>query len=337
MKLTTKELAFLAKEFPEQTVIGLFSNINQTPDGTEEKSLTQKGVLTGGRLTAEAKAILEVVAGAKKCTRLIVKNSFIYVEKYTYKANGRLVLAENDAGDMVFTAAEDLTKAVLEIAELVGMSKLKTADIEVLAAADEIMTLLALIDISRKNALLTYVGQELPGSAISLAEIQNQLAAPAPNSLVQMLKINSNYIEPKAEAVCDILKKLAVRGCVGLKEDGYILTDQYDLFAKSFLIPETVVLIESFHINQDNEIVIAGALGLSAGINDLVSFLFDGGQIEISSLSAFQMLRIIENFMQCPEIVEEKDSRPPNGFCPNCGGKTGQNATFCPNCGAKLG
>ncbi|KJS84865.1 MAG: hypothetical protein JM58_10110 [Peptococcaceae bacterium BICA1-8] len=341
MKLTTKEITFLAKDFPKRTEISLFANINEALDGTEEKSLEEKGIYKGGTLTGEAKEILEIAANAKKCTRLILRDGFIYVEKYTYKVDDKIVMAENDGGEMLFSIPKNFNDTIYEISEYIGMSRIKTADIEVLLSNDEMLVLLAMVDIYRQKALLTYQGQEILGDTLTLTDISKQLEKPTPNSLVQMLKKNYKYTGPRKDKVKEIMESLIAKECA-IFQDGYLLTREYAIFAKNFLIPETIIMIENFNLNKNNEMMVAGGLGVCAGIKDNLTFVFGNNEIELASVSGFQMLQMIESFLKCPDIIEEPDIKeetpalPANKFCAECGAKIVPGAAFCPNCGSKV-
>lgn len=303
MKLTTKEITFLARDFTEKSAISLLANLNEALDGTEENSLREKGIYNLGKLTNQARELLDLVAKAKHSTRLILKDSYVFVEKYTYRIKNKIVLVENDGGEMVFSILDDFSKVLHEISEFTGMSMLKTVNIEVLLTKEETLVLLAMVDIYRKNALLSYAGQKIPPAAVWIKDILGQLNTPTQNSLVQMLKNNYRFPAPPASKTQGFLESLIAKGCVDFK-DGYSLTGEYEVFAKSFLIPDTILMTEVFNINQNNEVVVAGGLGVYAGIRDIAFFIFDDEAIELSSVSGRQMLQMVEKFLGCPDITE---------------------------------
>ena len=301
MKLTTKEISFLSEAFPEKNQIGLFSNIKVPLDGTEQMNLEEKGVYKAGQLTDSAKELLGITAKPQKCTRFILKDNVCVVEKYTYQTNDKTILVENDGGEMLFSSPDNFNKTILELSEFTGMSNIKTADIEVLLPIEEALVLIAMIDISRKNAMLSYLRQETPG-VITFKEIRKQLDTPAKNSLVKMLVNNYNYTVPKIENTKSILDRLVAKS-ISAFTTGYELTPEYAVFGANFLIPQTLAMIETFNVTDNNELATASVLCVSAGLKDIVSFIFSEGEIGISSITGSYMLKIIENFLNCPNIL----------------------------------
>jgi len=63
-----------------------------------------------------------------------------------------------------------------------------------------------------------------------------------------------------------------------------------------------VAMVETFSLGEHNEIMVSGVLCVCAGIRDIICFIFDKEEIEITSLSSSQMLQLIENFLKCPDI-----------------------------------
>jgi len=74
------------------------------------------------------------IANPKRCARLIIKNDFFTVEKYTYWNNGKLVLAENRNGEFVFSRVENFSEVVISLSEIFSMSSIKTSDVAVHSA-----------------------------------------------------------------------------------------------------------------------------------------------------------------------------------------------------------
>lgn len=311
MKLTLNEISFLATKFEEKSELSLFSNIKKELLGSEEKSLEQKSILKNGNLESSAKEILDIVATPQRCSRVIVKDNFCVVEKYSYKSDEMLVLAENDNGDFSLEAIDNkgtkLQKVISEISEFSGKSKLKNTGIECLLSSDEMLVLLAIIDLYRKNTLLQYAGSkkdsafDVSQESVSLEDIVSQLKSPSPNSLLKMIVANYNYKVPEADNVSAHLENLINKACVE-KNKEYSLKGEYINFAKSLLIPETLILLESFNLLDGGEVMVTGALCVCAGVRDIASFIFAPDVIELSAISGSQLLQMVENFMNCPDL-----------------------------------
>lgn len=336
MNLTTKEIAYLQPSFTERTPIGLFSNVNAVPDGTEYDSLVQKEIIRNGSYSPEALEILLHVANPKRCARLIIKNEFFVVEKYTYRNHDKLVLAENANGELDLKRIADLSGISIGLSELFGMSSIKTTDVAVSLPPDEMMVLLALIDLYRKNTLLDYAGKTDPVQAVSEQEILDEIANGFKNGLVRILIKNSAYKAPDPEEVPRLLASLAVKKCL-VSGKGYRLETEYAQLAAHFLIPDTVVLFEAFEVTENEKMPMDGGLCVTAGIHDIIAFVFDGDLVGLYSFSAFQMLSAIEKILACPPLMEEeKPATPPadpSSWTCACGStNTGK---FCAGCGQK--
>lgn len=303
MKLSTQEIAFLSRYYTEKTQLSLFANLNTSLDGTEEKSLAEKGVLKDGILSPKAKEILDILAVARRSSRIVLKDSSCVVEKYAYRIDDEIVLVENDSGDLLFSIPQDLSKTISEISEFTGMSRIKTANAEALLPSEELVVLLSMVDLFRKNALNSYLDNSKIKPDVQFLDIVKQLDQPMPNSIVQMLKKNYNYSVPNAERTKDILEKLIERNYV-INKKGYELNDEYAVFASNFLIPETIVMMEMFNLNMKDEVVGASALCVCAGIKDIVAFIFSSDEIELSSISGMQLLQMTENFLSCPDFTK---------------------------------
>lgn len=341
MKLTTKEIAYLLPLFTERTAISLFSNIKATPDGTEHEKLSKKGIIQGNGYAPDALDMLMQIANPKRCARVIVQNDFCVIEKYTYRNDGRIILAENSNGEFVFSKLENFSDVIIGFSEFYGMSNIKTSDVSISLQVDEMILLLTIIDIYRQNTLLNYAGKTNQSEVVSMQEITNELSSGFENGLVKILINNSNYKIPEANDIDRLLASLVEKKCI-VFEQGYKLTDNYSLLAKNFLIPESVVLFETFEIVANGDISVDGGLCVTAGIHDIISFVFSDNTIKLYSISAFQMLSTIENILGCPTFVQETVQAAPtppplqpiNSTWQCACGKINA-ANFCSACGSK--
>ncbi|MDD2401448.1 MAG: hypothetical protein PHI90_03910 [Clostridia bacterium] len=304
MRLNKKELSFLSKIFPQTNSLSLFSSITVPLQGDEQKTLEEKGVLAGEKLTQEASNLFGTVANPRRCTRLVLKDGSYLIEKYAYKSDEGFVLAENSGSEIIFSAAQKLDEAMFQLSQWIGMSDLKTFDMETLLTSGELLVFLALVDIRRANVLLSYLGRE-EKSEISFTQVRQQLDKPEPGSLTRILIGNYNYSIPQIEDTKEILDQLVTKKIVTFNV-GYSLIDQYEEFAKKFLISQTVVMLETFNLTEKNEIAGAGVLCVCAGMREIVSIVFREGEAEIASISGRQLLKMMEDFLNCPDVLQDE-------------------------------
>jgi len=302
MTLSTNEVAYLSRFYPDRTQFSLFANINPTLDGTEEKSLIEKNVCLGGFLSPIANTVFDVVAGGRRCSRISLDNRFCALEKYTYKKDDCIVLVEVNEDEMTFSIPENLSGTISEFSEFTGLSRIKSADLELLMTSAEIMVLLAIIDLHRKDALFYYLGYIKSNPGFQFSDIVDQFDNPMKNSLVQTIKTNYDYAIPQRELIGEILGKFVKEKYIGF-DKAYKLVDEFAVFADGLLIPETTITMELFNINMNDQLMGSSALCIYAGIKDIVSLIFSKDGVEISSISSMQLLQMIENFLSCPDIT----------------------------------
>jgi hypothetical protein len=310
MKLSQKEISHLAGLLPDISRMSIFHNIRVETDGTEEKTLTEKGILKNGTIAEDYADLLLAAASAKKCGRLVLRDSEFFVEKYTYKGKDRsgkerMVLVENDHGDMVFRALDNFRELILSLSQFTGMSYLKTADVEIRLQKDELMVFLASVDARRRNALHFHLGLA-DTSGFELKDLTDLMLGTRKNSLMHMLVNNYNYTVPAEKELGEILKRLRDKSVIEESTDKeFRLALQYENFASNFLIPQTLIMLEAFHERPDDgETVMAEMLFVTAGVKEICSFLFTDEEVEFAAVSGGHMLKTIENFMACPDLIQ---------------------------------
>ena len=298
MKLTKNELVYFADFYPEASSISLLSTIKVEKNGKEEETLNKKGILVDGVLTKEAKEIIDVLAEANHASRLIVRDSLTYLETYTYRVGETVVVVENEGEEMEVYIPEDLKTIGFNVSQYIGLSSRKTTGIEMNFLGEEAIAFFAIVDLYRGYNLKSYFGDDVPDD-ISLKAIKDHMSKAADSSLVDILRVNFGYQEP--ESLEKTLDSLIQKGCV-TKDKNYRLAAEYALFAKNFLVPSTMILVESFSIGADNVLLIGGGVGLVAGVCDQCFFLADQKEVEVKAVAGLEMVQTLEGFLLCPEL-----------------------------------
>lgn len=298
MKLTKNELVYLADFYPQASSISLLSTVKVEKNGREEDTLNKKGILIDGVITKEAKELLDVVAGANHASRLVVRDALTYLEKYTYRVGETIVVVENEGSEMDFSILEDLGAIGFDVSQYVGLSSRKTTGIEVNFSVEETMAFFALVDIYREYSLKSYLGEDVP-DAVSLKAMKEHIEKTGDSSLVDLFRVNFGYQPPTS--LDKIMENLIKKECV-TKDKDYRLAGEYALFAKSFLVPSTMILIESFSIGSDQALLVGGGLGLVAGVCDQCFILADQEEAEVKAVAGLEMVQTLEGFLLCPEL-----------------------------------
>jgi hypothetical protein len=301
MKLTKQEISFLAREFNNKSEISLFANINEALSGTEEAQLTAKGILSDGKMTKKAEEFFTPFAYADRCTKLMIKDSYFVVEKYSYKYKDQLVLVENRNGELDFSNLGNFEDLTQEFTEFFGQSLIKSSDVKLTLSPKELVILLGIMDIVRRKALADYIGDVSVSNLITIDTINDQLVLDKKNSLAKMIIANYTYEVPEKKDIQEVLTSLEKKGCI-IKGDQIKLSNDYYQLAVSLLIPETMIVVETFQLLKNNEMLVGSALILSAGVRDMIAMVIALDEVQLSSLSGTQLNEMLKNFMSCPEI-----------------------------------
>lgn len=299
MKITTKEATYLAGLIENKTAVSLLSNVKAEMDGAEEESLTAKGILAGGALKEDAKEVLDALAQARISARVMIQDSFAFIEKYVFKQGDKYVLAENDGGEIGIYPLVNFDDIIFELAEFIGLGQLKTVNVDLELEAAKMLALLSVMDRYRVNTLLFHGGGEELRTSYSLKEIQEGLKNPEKNGLVKVLSSHYGYKVPeegKVEALLDDLKK------EGFIDKGNGLNEDLEIFARSLLIPSSLVLVELISEDGKGEVFVDSGLGIIAGLRDIGYFLLGADVVGLRSLSGKGLLSVIEGYLRCPEI-----------------------------------
>lgn len=300
MKLSTNEVVFLRKYFEDLSPISLMANLGTVLNGTEELSLMEKGILIEGKLDSGAEVILETIAYPTTCSRMVLTNNFCLIEKYAYKLEQQRVLVENNDGMLEVSIFEDEAPIQMELSQWVGASNVKTADCSATISYQEVLPFFALVDYYRGIGLRTYLGEVAQKNSTTSKQLVQLMENPMPNSLVRAMQ--KNYaMPPMAMAETEnALKKLAERGVVS-NQNGIELASNYLLFAENFLIPETLIMLETLNLLNDGSIKAANSLAFGAGLRDWIGLTFGSEDVELETLTSVQLLQSVALYLGCPE------------------------------------
>lgn len=305
MRLIRSEMSYLSKFYENTNPLNLFTSGEIALQGNEEERLEQKSVLEGGKLLPAADELFRPAADPERCSRIMLREGDYLVEKYAYKNGEGHVLVENYSGDIVFSPVGNMEQVKFQLSQWVGLSNFISFELNANLPNDELIVFMAIADIRREKELQGYLGQETE-EEIPFAEIRQQLEAPKPGNIAGILINSYKFPVPEIGDTKRILDRLAAAKIVdfrkGKTQAGYVLLGQYEDFAKRFLIPQTIVMLETFNLGEGKEIFGVGMLCLWAGMREIITLKLGEGSTEITSVSGFQLLEIMEDFLNCPDV-----------------------------------
>lgn len=304
MRLTLEEISYLGKMLKEKNEIGLFSNINVPLKGDEEKSLIKKGVLDEKGFVIGMDEFLRIISVPERVCRFVAQVGYMVVEKYSYWKDGSTVLAQNSEGVFVFSIDSDLRAVRGQLIDLYGGSDLKTTTISFQMSTDELMTFAALVDLYRKQELLSYLSMGQPKDSFSFQELEQYIQKPMKNGFMSFLQNNfSNFsktFDLKA-TISELVKKSVL-----LDSEELSFNFEPMIFAKNFLLVHSVSLLEVFNL-KNSTMAVSSTIFLNAGVHDALRIQLLNKGTDLSTITSRQQIDEIVWALGCPELTAQQD------------------------------
>lgn len=304
MKLKLNEIVYLQQLYKETTPLSLIANLTAATDGTEGLSLGEKGILNGDAAGEAAKKPLDLLAHPKSCSRIVLKNPFCTIEKYVYRKDDERLLVENNNGEMDITLMTTESPVQFELAQWMGATSIKTAEFSSTLSFDELLCFLSLLDFHRKNVLRGYLGENSLKDSLSetmLLKIMSFDATASPDESVSLIHavIKSYGLKlPSIEGIKKALGGLKDKGVIA-NTDNISLKDNYKIFAQYFLVPDTVLMLESLQLLGDGSVNAANSLAIGSGVLSWLLITFGEKDAEIMSVSSVELLEGVRQHLIC--------------------------------------
>ncbi|BEP28012.1 hypothetical protein [Helicovermis profundi] len=302
MQFTINELSFISKQYDTLSDLSFFRNVKAELQGSEEKTLNEKGVIKNGKLTEPINTIFDVLAKADKSARFVMKMTNAIMEKGVYSKDDKRILVENMQGEIVLTMYDDKSESVRqEIAEQTGMSIQKNSVIDILVSIEDVLLITNLVDWLRKMTLLEY-SSDIDIPVLSVDKFKDYLKKPMRNSLAKIIASLYELSPISSENIEDKLKKLEQNNFIEIKNNEISISQPLVDFGMSFLIPETQIVLETFDGSTSGPIITASSVIIGATPKDILSLTATDEGMEMSTMSSGELLRQIDAYLKCPNL-----------------------------------
>jgi len=305
MHLSPTEITFLADSFAKTNPMSPFVNNKQKLNGDEAHTLEEKGIFKDGKLTEEAARRLLPLSAPERCSRMIIQKPFAMLEKYTYRSGDKLTLAESNGNGLVITPLEGDSQPILDVlGDFLSGASIKNADLAVTLSGPAALLLMACIDLCRTRAIGAYMDGQSVDMHFSQEELVAQLTAPFINGLVYGLAGNCGIEMPQSDSLPGLLALLEEKGCIkpAEAEGRWQLMPDYMLFARSFLLYDSLVLMEAFELTAENRMAASFELVFCAGMYDHLCIAMSPEGFEISTLSGADLRARLKETLDCPSF-----------------------------------
>lgn len=302
VKLTLEEITYLGKIFGEKNQLGLLSNVSVPLKGDEEKLLTKKGVIENGKPVLGMDVFLSMIGKPERVCRFISQAGYLVIEKYSYWKDGKTILAESSGDAFVFSIDSDLTAVKGQLVDLFGGANLKTTSVSLQLQKDELLTFAALVDLYRKEELLSYLSSGQPSSSFSLEELKSYVQQPMKNGFLTFLKGNFGGFSIPFDVnkgVSELKKKSIL-----VDDEKLMLNFECSLFTKNFLLIHSVSLLEVLNL-RNGGLVVASVIFLNASVHDVLRIQLMRDEMDLLSVTSRQQIDEILWALSCPQLEVE--------------------------------
>jgi hypothetical protein len=319
------------------------------PGNAEKQALATAGICDAkGEILAAAKPVLDVLGSATAFTRMYLSGNLSASECIVYFApDGSTVSLMNTGGNMEISYPAAAAMFV-EIAEQgIGSSVYRSVPFSASLTHDEIITLAAMIDFQRKQALKSIAGEVDPVIATcDIPAIRASTSGKGENMqwlCNVLLDILSNEGISSEDRLQSALESLAGKGYVQKNGTSYQLSGNSLAFARRMLIFDSVLTLTSGYLGTSGSVSVAGFTCIQAGIHDLLFIDSSIDSVLFQSVSSASVLENVQNYLTEVNLLEKLGVPAPGApvsparkFCPSCGSPIQPGKKFCPQCGAKI-
>lgn len=241
--------------------------------------------------------LMHAISHANRTARVVYRDNDIVIEKATYNCGSKKVLVERDNDDLAVRAIKDTSRVISELSGVTGMSVIKHSNFSSLLTQNALVVLLATIDLVRKETLSAYIG-EPQNNQISVDTIRLELLTLKEKTLVHMIVTDYGLQTPEDDQIQEGLEELKSLNIIDEHDKRYTLREDYHRFAQFFLIPDTIMLLESFELEGKRQRTRTD-LAIIAGGKDILHLSMVENKFLVKTLSSMQLLNLAEQYLNC--------------------------------------
>jgi len=247
VKLTTGDLAFLGKQITGRTDFSPFAGLRADPTSADTEKLKADGIIDASMdLTREARPVIELLARAPRCARVMFATPMGGIEKTAYFLNGDRLLADTseDGLTLMYPVRDAEIRDFYE--NLFGTSTLCTASLDLEFSAGELEVFLGLCDVARRRVLEQLSGSPRQYRKVTLDVLHQMHEAPWSNGLVRMVGQSLPGALPPRDAMEKAVGDLCRKGVAESKEGDIRLKGAALLAAANLLLVESTLQLDRY-------------------------------------------------------------------------------------------
>ena len=321
----------------------------------QRQELAASGLLDArGNISDTVLPTLRALAEANSFTRVrLVAGDQLFEHHVYFSPDEPASIALTTVDEGVIVRQPAPIELVLEsLRQHVGDSLTIICPVEAEMPVEQAIVLAAMIDLHRKAFMRAFAaGRPFEPAGCGLAAVATELAVPNDHvqrfvTLIRTVSAFSGDV-PEEDVEAAVTALLAAGHVVAGDSEALALSPTLSTLASRFITLDSFLTLQSGLMGPDGAISMLGILVIQGGVNDLLALDFQGGMVRFDSLSAAEVMRIVEHFLTKQEVLRAAVAQDADlataeavrgepGACPNCGAAIAHDQAFCEACGVAL-
>ncbi len=295
------DMAFLGAQIRGVTDFSPFASVREIPsDGADKEGMRKAGLIDeSGKITADARVPLEILARAEACSRILLSTPMGTMEKTIFFHDGDRFETDSREGGLTLTYPVPDQEFMDMAADLFSMSSLCTAEMDLRLTTAETWIFLGLCDVVRRRILEQLAGTSREMRRMTPEQILKSQASAWTNGLTRLATRILPGSSPEPEELEAAVKGLCEKG-VAQSQDGDIrLTGSALTAAANFLLVDSTVQIDRFLLRSGKPMG-ERTCCMYAGLHDIWALRPAGDTVLLRTISARAMLVMLDQAMTQP-------------------------------------
>lgn len=314
--LDKEKLEVLNDILGEKNKLSILNKYNSSTITDEYKQyfINEKVLNDEGKLDEKVKSKLEILAKPSKMVSLMFTGG---ASKYEHN----ICFDQTLDHYITFTATPDTytlddeadpMKIVSIMEDFVGRSSLKSVNINGKFSVSEALVIAAMVDMERKSILRAFL-DELPYShnfyqANHIWRILNSTSSNIQWLVYCINEVIGEHVSLTQKQVQEVLEELSKKNVITKQDNQYLLSEDYRLLANRMILVDNIMIVQSFGVEDTDEIVSSGFTSIQSGVHDILLLEYTDKEVRFETINSIYLVDCLKQFIDVKTFYSKSDT-----------------------------